>query len=113
METNPLFPRVIAKVNPTSADPLPVGHEDQRFISIVFYGAKGTAETANAAVGYIQLMDYNGTWINAAPLPKGGWSPAFEMESKAHGTFGADQFRVKSGADGDGFIAIVTQRRFA
>ena len=103
---------MIAKTVAAAATPELLGGVLQKFKGIVFYGAKGTAETNNASTAYIQLRAVNtdgtaGGWVNAMPVTAGGYSAGINLSTSVHDWMSADQFRIKVGTNGDGVVAII------
>jgi len=103
---------VIGKTVAATATPEDLGVGMQRFKSVIFFGGKGTAETNNASIAYVQLRQMNadgtqGDWLSAIPVSAGGWSAGFNRSTLADGVYDASQFKIKVGTNGDGVVAIV------
>jgi len=103
---------MIAKTVAAAATPELLGGVLQRFKGIVFYGAKGTAETANTSTAYIQLQAIGtdgtaGDWVNAMPVTAGGYSAGINLDTVGRDWMNAGQFRIKVGTNGDGVVAII------
>ena len=102
----------IGKTVAATATPEVLGTAFQRFMGVVFFGGKGTAETNNTSTAFIQLRSLGadgsaGDWLSAMPVTAGGYSAGINHNTAGVKVMSADQFKIKVGTNGDGVVAIV------